>query len=206
MLFKQAKVGSDPFGQAKPFPHILLPGMIKANCRGALYEGLYQWQATSDKAFYPQIKLSSVVNLLLWELSSSTLIRHFATLAGTAPLLPDPFLVGGGSRKWQDEMITQSADQNFFPRHPKTNLQNVIRLEIFLSDDHQATFPLELVCNDQPSTFYLVSNGTALITRSENYQMIVRTSVPKHWCSLVSYYYINDHARENSGQEQNHGY
>jgi len=206
MLFKQAKQGSEPFHKAKPFPHILLPGMIKASCRVALCEGLRQWQGHSHQGFYPQEELPSVVHLLLWELSSSTLIRHFAALAGTVPLLPDPFLVGGGSRSWPEDGVIESSDEGVCSRHPRTDLQNAIRLEIFVSDDPQLMFPLELVGADQASTFCSVSNGTALMTTSHNYRVILRSSAPKNWQSLVCYFYINDRSRVLIGQEQSGAY
>lgn len=211
MLFKQAKQGGELFHQAEPFPHVLLSGMIKAGCRVALCEGLRQWQKGSHQGFYPQGELPSIVHLLLWELSSSTLIRHFASLAGTAPLLPDPFLMGGGPGAWQQESVIEISDKDSFSRHPQTGLQSAIRLEIFVADEPQLMFPLELVGTDQPSTFYSVSNGSALITTSSKYRMILRSSAPQHWHSLVSYFYINDRARSlnevtENNQEQSHGY
>lgn len=211
MLFKQAKQGSEPFRQAKPFPHVLLPGMIKASCRVALCEGLRQWQPDSHPGFYPQGELPSVVHLLLWELSSSTLIRHFASLAGTAPLLPDPFLVGAGPGSWPQEGVIETSDKDSCLRHPQTDLQNAIRLEIFVADDPQLMFPLQLVCADQPGTFYSVNSGTALITTSNNYRMTLRSSAPQRWQSLVSYFYINDRASTlgeatERNQESVHGY
>jgi hypothetical protein len=207
-LFKQARQGSESFRQAKPFPHLLLPGMIKAACRVALCEGLRQWKSIAPSEFYPQGELPSVVHLLLWELSSSTLIRHFASLAGTPPLLPDPFLVGAGSKSWQEQSAIEMTDKDAFSRHPRTDLLNVLRLEIFLADEPGATFPLELVGADQPSTFYSVSNGTALITASDNHRMILRSASPEHWHSFVSYFYTNDRARsaEEISQGKPHGY
>lgn len=211
MLFRQAKHGSEFFRQAKPFPHVLLPGMIKAGCRVALCEGLRKWHSGSHQGFYPQGELPSVVHLLLWELSSSTLIRHFASLAGTAPLLPDPFLLGGGPRPWLEDNVMVVSDKDSLSRHPRTDLKNAIRLEIFVADDPQMMFPLELVGADQASAFYSVSNGTALMTTSDNYQMILRSATPQRWHSLVSYFYMNDRARcqteiTESGQEHVHGY
>jgi len=206
MLFKQAKQGSELFQKAKPFPHILLPGMIKAGCRVALFEGLRQWESSSHQGFYPQAELPSVVHLLLWELSSSTLIRHFASLAGTAPLLPDPFLMGGGPRSWQEKSVIEISHKNCSLRHPRTDLLNAIRLEIFVADDPQLMFPLELVGTDQASTFYSINNGTALMTTSNNYRMVLRSSAPKDWQSLVCYFYINDRARILNEQEQPRAY
>lgn len=206
MLFRQAKQGPQGFDAAKPFPHVLLPGLVKASCRVALCEGLREWQRDPHAGFYPQGALPSVVHWLLGELSSSTLIRHFASLTGTGPLLPDPFWLGGGPQSWQDETVVQEADRDFFPRHPKTDLQNVIRLEIFVADEPHQVFPLELSGAGQPPTFYSVSSGTAVLTASQHYRMIKRSSSPQHWCSLVTYYYVNDRARTDTGQEHSHGY
>jgi len=206
MLFKQAKLGSELFQKAKPFPHILLPGMIKTGCRVALFEGLQQWQAGAHQGFYPWSELPSVVHLLLWELSSSTLIRHFASLAGTAPLLPDPFLVGGGPRSWPEDGVIEISDKDTFSRHPQTDLQSVIRLEIFVAEDPKLMFPLELVGMDQANIFYSVNDGSALMTTSNNYRMILRSSAPKNWQSLVCYFYVNDRARILNEQEQPRAY
>jgi len=207
MLFRQAREGVGIFGQAKPFPHVLLPGMIKASCRVALCEGLRQWQVDPPPAgFYPQAGLPPVVNLLLWELSSSTLMRHFASLTGAPPLLPDPFWIGGGAKVWSSESMVQTSDEQFFLRHPETDLQHPIRLEIFVADDSQLNFPMELEADGQAATFYSVSSGTALISRSDNYRLILRSSAPHRWCSLTSYFYVNDRARILNGEEQFRAY
>jgi hypothetical protein len=73
-LFRQAKLGADAFLQAQPFPHLLLPSFIKSPCCYALYEGLSAEEGSRKNA------VPSVLRMLLWELSSSTLIRHFTAL------------------------------------------------------------------------------------------------------------------------------
>lgn len=206
MLFRQAKQGQQAFDAATPFPHVLLPGMIKASCGVALCEGLREWEQNSQGNFYTQGVLPPVVYLLLGELSSSTLLRHFASLAGTAPLLPDPFLAEGGPRQWQEEIAVQDAGQDGRARHPTTDLQSAIRLEIFVADDPQLLGSLELLGAGQSGTTYSIHSGTALITSSNNYRMVVRSSASQHWCSLVNYYYVNDRARADVSREQSHGY
>lgn len=196
MLFKQAKRGSAEFTVARPFPHALLPDIIKPSCRVALCEGIRECcQADISLHQSAQTLLPSVIHLWLWELASSTLIRHLTSLTGLPPLLPDPFMLNAGPRVWQHEMCRESSAKDFFQRHPDTDLQNVLRLEIFVADDPQAHFPMELVAEGQPNAYYSVTNGSALLTRSDDYEMILRTSTPQHWCSWKSYFYINDQAR-----------
>lgn len=211
LLFRQARQGHAAFAAAAPFPHVLLPGMIKANCRVALCEGLREWRrqlATGalQSAPYPHITVPSVVHLLLWELSSSTLIRHLASLSGTPPLLPDPFLHGGGPVAWTEESTEHSSAGDFFARHPHTGLQNRLRLEIFLAEDPAATFPLELVGPGAPSTYYAVANGSGLLVPSDNYRMVYRSRAPQQWCSFICYFYVNDQARILNGEEQPRAY
>jgi hypothetical protein len=208
-LFKRARQGSDAFQQAAPFPWLLVPGMIKKPCCAALFEGLRQYAETGrpPENFYPLVKLPAVVQMLLWELSSSTLIRHFASLAGTPPLLPDPFLTQGGFLFWKEPSVLHSAAGEFVPRHPQTDLQNILRLEIFFAANPAAEFSLELLDEDnQVIECIKVGTGSLLITGSERYRLRYVVAEPEQWASLLSYYYINDRARILNGQEQPRAY
>jgi len=188
---------------------LLVPGMIKQPCCAALFEGLRQYAEShrSTGNFYPLIQLPAVVQMLLWELSSSTLIRHFASLTGTPPLLPDPFLTQGGFLFWKEASVLHSAAGEFVPRHPQTDLQNVLRLEMFFAADPSAEFSLELLGDaNEMMECIKVGTGSLLITGSDRYRLRYTSTEPAQWASLLSYYYINDRARILNGQEQPRAY
>ncbi len=190
-LFRQAKLGSDAFTQAQPFPHLCLPSFIKPACCYALYEGL------------GMEGMSSVLRMLLWELSSSSLIRHFTALTGKPPLLPDPFLIHSGAQVFSRTEVRHTAEQEFFLRHPETQLQNVLRMELFVSSEPNATFTIELIDKQgHLAVSHIATNGCVLFVNSDNYHLHYKLQNPGQWCSLIAYYYINDHARALNGEEQ----
>jgi hypothetical protein len=190
-LFRQAKQGADAFLHAHPFPYLLLSSLVKLPCCHALHEGL-------GMADTP-----SVVRMLLWELSSSTLIRHFTTLTGKPPLLPDPFLVHGGKQVFSQGETVHEAPQEYVARHPQTQLQNVLRTEIFVAEVPDASFALELLDDESRVVASLpVGSGAALFLDSDNYRIRYRMEQPQQWRSLLAHYYINDQARILNGQEQ----
>jgi len=195
-LYRQAKEGSDAFTQAQPFPHLLLPSFIKSACCFALYEGLQSEGMPSQSQQQP------IVRMLLWELSSSSLIRHFTALTGKPPLLPDPFLVHSGANLFGKNEIVHSAEQEFFLRHPETQLQNVLRMELFVSSEPSATFALGLI-NQQGhvGVSHIGTNGCVLFVNSEDYHFHCQFEKPEQWRSLIAYYYINDRARSLSEVE-----
>lgn len=191
-LFRQAKLGSDAFTQALPFPHLLLSSLIKPPCCYALYEGL----AIAD--------IAPVLRMLLWELSSSTLIRHFTSLTGKPPLLPDPFQLHAGPQQFGSPEIVHSAEQEFFDRHPETQLQNVLRMEVFVSSVPSATFGIDLVNKlGHIAVSHIGRNGAVLFVNSDDYHLRYRFEKPELWRSLTAYYYINDRARLASSKEVN---
>lgn len=190
-LFRQAKLGSDAFTRAFPFPHLLLPSLIKAPCCYALYEGL----AMSG--------IAPVLRMLLWELSSSTLIRHFTSLTGKPPLLPDPFQLHSGPQQFGSRDIVHSAEQEFFARHPETQLQNVLRMEVFVASEPSATFTVDLLNNQgHVAVSHIGRNGGVLFVNSDDYHLHYHFENPVLWRSLTAYYYINDRARNLHGEEQ----
>jgi hypothetical protein len=190
-LFRQAKQGADAFLHAHPFPYLLLSSLVKLPCCHALYEGL-------GMAGTPP-----VVRMLLWELSSSTLIRHFTVLADKPPLLPDPFLVHGGKQVFSQAETVHEAAREYVARHPQTQLLNVLRTEIFVSDVPEALFALELLDDQNHVVATLhVGSGAALFMNGDNYRVRYRMEQPQQWRSLLACYYINDHARNLNGQEQ----
>jgi hypothetical protein len=191
-LFRQAKLGADAFTRALPFPHLLLPSFIKSPCCYALYEGL------------AMEGMPAVLRMLLWELSSSTLIRHFTSLTGKPPLLPDPFLLHSGPRVFASNKILHTAEQEFFPRHPETQLQNVLRMEVFVSCQPGATFAIDLIDKlGRVAASHIGSNGCVLFVNSDNYHLHYFFEKPALWRALVAYYYINDNARPASSNEVN---
>ena len=204
-LYRQAKAGADAFIQAQPFPHLLLPSFIKANCCFALYEGLNPADSRAESK-------PAVLQMLLWELSSSSLIRHFTALTGKPPLLPDPFLIHSGINTFSCKEIVHHAEQEFFLRHPETQLQNVLRMELFVSSEAAGTFAVDLIDNTgQLAVSHVGTNGCVLFVNSDQYHLRYRFEgafeKPEHWRSLVAYYYINDRARNHSqlnegGEEQ----
>jgi len=190
-LFRQAKSGADTFTQAQPFPHLLLSSLIKSTCCYALYEGL----GMEGKP--------SIVRMLLWELSSSTLIRHFTSLTGKPPLLPDPFLVHSGAHIFSSSETLHTAEQEFFFRHPETQLQNVLRMELFVSSELNATFTIDVMDKQGGvGVSQIATNGSVLFVNSDDYFLRYRFAHPEQWRSLVAYYYINDKARNLHGEEQ----
>lgn len=200
-LFRQAKLGADAFIQAQPFPHLLLPSLIKSPCCYALYEGLKMEGLTTGDMSSPVRQ--SIVRMLLWELSSSTLLRHFTSLTGKPPLLPDPFLIHSGPKIFTGNEINHNAEQEFFARHPETQLQNSLRMELFVASETSATFTIELIDKqDKIAVSHIGTNGSVLFVNSDNYHLSYRFDKPALWRSLVAYYYINDHARVLNGEEQ----
>jgi len=194
-LYRQAKGGSDAFTQAQPFPHLLLPSFIKSSCCFALYEGLKPEDTRTESK-------SSVFRMLLWELSSSSLIRHFTALTGKPPLLPDPFLVHSGANTFAKNEIAHNAEQEFFLRHPETQLKNVLRMELFVSSEANGTFAIDLINKPgQVAVSHVGSNGCVLFVNSDTYHLHYRFKDPERWHSLIAYYYINDHARSLSEVE-----
>jgi len=195
-LFRQAKSGADAFTQAQPFPHLLLSSFIKSACCFALYEGLGMEGRPS------------IVRMLLWELSSSTLIRHFTSLTGKPPLLPDPFLVHSGANIFANSETVHTAEQEFFFRHPETQLQNVLRMELFVSSEPNTTFTIDVMDKQgRVGVSHMATNGAVLFVNSDDYHLHYRfdtsSSVKSaQWRSLSAYYYINDHARALNGEEQ----
>jgi len=203
-LYRLARQGSDVYCNAEPFPYVFLPGFIKASCRTALFEGLQQWPTDSAPAsFYPQSGLCSVLHLLLWELSSSTLIRHFASLTGEPPLLPDPFLMGGGVSHWTGSAEWQSPSGKEFSRHPTTGLQNRVRLDILLTDRPGAVCSWEAMGAGQP---HPLGCGTAILSRNRDCRVRVSANDTAAWSVFTAIYYVNDHARILNGQEQPRAY
>lgn len=190
-LFRQAKQGSDAFTGASPFPHLLLSSLIKAPCCYALYEGL----AITGAA--------PVLRMLLWELSSSTLLRHFTSLTGKPPLLPDPFMLHAGPQSFVDHDSVHSAEQEFFARHPQTQLQNVLRVEMFVASEESATFVINFFNKQgQLAVSHIGRNGCVLFVNSDDYHLSYHFEKPAQWRSLMAYYYINDRARILNGEEQ----
>jgi len=195
-MFRQAKLGAEVFMQAQPFPHLFLPSFIKAPCCNALYEGLKAEELAADS-------MPSVVRMLLWELSSSTLIRHFTALTGKAPLLPDPFLLHSGPTSFTSKDVVHTAEREFFARHPQTQLQNVLRMELFVFSETNATFNIDLINKQgRVAVTHVGTNGSVLFVNSDDYHLHYRFEQPALWRSLMAYYYINDHARILHGEEQ----
>jgi hypothetical protein len=195
-LFRQARLGSDAFTQAMPFPHLLLPALIKSPCCYALYEGLASEGPGKER-------IAPVLRMLLWELSSSTLLRHFTALTGKPPLLPDPFLIHSGPMLFASKDIVHTAEQEFFARHPETQLQNSLRMELFVAGNPNATFSMDLLDKQgHVAVSHIGSNGCALFVNSDDYYLRYRFEKPALWHSLLAYYYINDHARALNGEEQ----
>ena len=210
-LFRQAKLGSDAFTQAQPFPHLLLPSFIKPACCFALFEGLtiegLELEGSGMEGMLSLVGQSlvheSIVRMLLWELSSSTLIRHFTSLAGKPPLLPDPFLIHSGVQHFAQQEIVHRAEKEYFARHPETQLQNVLRVELFASSEAHATFTIDVM--DTPGhvgVSHTATNGAVWFVNSDDYYLRYRFEHPAQWRSLMAYYYINDNARNLHGEEQ----
>lgn len=211
-LFREAREGSTAFCSAAPFPHLLLPSLIKPVCHTALFEGLRQeaqYEAAARPAtarLYTQQAWPAVIRHLVWELSSATLLRHFAALTGTAPLLPDPFLVHGGVRHMTTPVTVHTAEQEYVGRHPDTGLQNTLRLELFASNEKTSAVHIELM-NDSGHVEQTITagNGSGLFVGSDRYYLRYRCERPEHWYSFVAWFYVNDRARP-STEEQHHGY
>ena len=202
-LFRLAKDGASTFLQARPFSHLHITPFLKPVCCQAVYEGMQEWPAPAPGNFYPQGELPSVMRLLLWELSSSTVIRHIATLTDKPPLLPDPFLLRSGVSAFTGGECVHVAEQEYFQRHPETQLLNVLRLELFVSKNPAATFWLELIDTDgKIATSHIASSGSALLLNSDRYHVHYHCVQNTKWHSLVAYYFINDRARNLNGQEQ----
>lgn len=211
-LFREAREGSAAFCSATPFPHLLLPSLIKPVCHTALFEGFRQ-EAQPEAAarpaagrLYTQQEWPAVIRHLVWELSSATLLRHFASLTGTAPLLPDPFLVHGGVRRMSAPVTVHTAEQEYVWRHPETGLQNTLRLELFASNEKTSTVQIELLdANANVAQTLAAGNGSGLFVTSDRYHLRYRCERPEHWYSFVAWFYVNDRARPSTGERQ-HGY
>ena len=206
-LFRLAKEGAATFLQAQPFPHLHIAPFLKPVCCQAVYEGMQEWPPTAPGSFYPQLEIPSVMRLLLWELSSSTVIRHLSALTDKPPLLPDPFLLRSGISAFTGAALAHVAEQEFFGRHPETQLQNVLRMELFVSNEASATCWLELLDREgRVATTHIATNGSVLLLNSDHYHLRCQANTAEgapaaKWHSLIAYYYINDRARVASDAE-----
>lgn len=202
-LFREAREGSRAFLAGKPFPHLLLPSLIKPVCHTALFEGLRQEanrNTSGQHNRYSQQEWPAVLRHLVWELSSSTLLRHFASLTGTPPLLPDPFLWRGGVCRWFESAATHAAEQEYVWRHPDTGLQNALRFELFASNEKNSKVQIELRSPDGHVDHTITAgNGSALFVASDQYNMRYRCEHPQHWYSFIVHFYVNDRARPTTG-------
>ncbi len=203
LLFTLAREGCEQYQQAEPFAHHLLPHLIKPVCGSALFEGFVEAATNTQEpdTLFTQLELPAVVRMLVWELASSTLIRHFASLSGTPPLLPDPFFVNSGINLWCEAEMQFNASEALLERHPKTDLLNVLRVELFVSADPEATFELAYL-NDAGEAVSVeqVKSSMALLSDSQRYHLRYTTDTPQNWASFVAYYYINDRARQLTGE------
>lgn len=193
----------------KPFTYIQLASLIKPICRIGLNEAFVSLlknqsagrQETDVTTLFPQSNLPCAVRQILWELSSSSLIRHFATLAQTPPLIPDPFLIDAGAFEWRKNELPLAPI-----RHPKTQLKNILRLELFLSQPNiEGSIDIQLQKKSGAATTLAVTAGSALLMDSQQFSIDYNAENSERWMSYVLYYYVNDNARNLNGEIQPQG-
>ena len=103
--------------------------------------------------------------------------------------------------------LAHVAEQEFFGRHPETQLQNVLRMELFVSNEASATCWLELLDREgRVATTHIATNGSVLLLNSDHYHLRCQANTAEgapaaKWHSLIAYYYINDRARVASDAE-----
>jgi len=140
----------DDYANADPFPHIILEGMVDANCLDQILEEfpgnaeLEHWRRNivhekkmrmqDGKLWFTKEQFMSIVTRnLLWELNSGPFLRILEQLTGIQNLLPDPSLRGGGLHQIEPGgVLGVHAD---FTQHPQYKLDRSINLLLFLNRD-----------------------------------------------------------------------
>jgi len=207
-LFQMAKEGAEPYLQASPFEHYLLSELVKLQCVNPLFEAISS--VADEVEFVERLErdtLPDVIRMLIWELSSSTLIRHFSSLTDTPPLLPDPYFFRSGIGVLHETTENRSSQLDGFDRHPKTDLENALRLEMFVSKQKAQTLRVEYLNAEQEAVASEeISPGSALVVNARNYALRYVTDEPENWVSFVAFYFINDKARVLNGEHQPSAY
>jgi hypothetical protein len=148
----------DAYGSARPFPHIVIDGMLPAHVlEEVLAEfpapGHANWRVfdnplerklgtTGDSEF------GEATRHLLAELNSAAFIDFLECLTGIVGLVPDPHFVGGGLHQIQrGGHLKVHAD---FNRHPQTGLERRLNLLLYLNQDWKEEYGGELELWDRP--------------------------------------------------------
>lgn len=148
------------FLEARPFPHLVLDGLISGDILDAI-AGEFDLLRDGERLHHdnvlqrkigskPNIDLPAITQQYFNFVYSGPFLRFISGVTGIDDLIPDPSLFGGGMHE-----ITQGGCfqvHTDFRRHPRTRLDNRLVMITYLNHDWQESFggALELWRQDPP--------------------------------------------------------
>ena len=139
---------SQAYGEAKPFPHIVIDNFLPESVLNTILEefpkpGEINWRkfdaATEKKlASSSELQMGEATRLLLYQLNSSTFINFIERLTGIDGIIPDPHFVGGGLHQTErGGYLKIHAD---FNHHKRLHLDRRLNLLIYLNKNWQEEY------------------------------------------------------------------